>query len=807
MTDVASTPDPAAPDPRAPYQAAGGAGRPADPAWPGLQGEVRPCLSEDDLLAVLDGLGVPGTHDPEDDQEAIADAEWAARQAADLGADEDGEGRAVSPVLIGERLPAGPGLAALLSLDPAGQATDWDLAGLAAGYRRLAAWAQARELDAAAEIAARRAAGNPKIGTGEQGRPASLPPEAAAEVALELVMTQPGASAWTALGCRLRWDLPGTGTAFAAGAIDLPRARIIAEATTWLAPEHAAAVEARVLPAAGGQTTSQLRASVRRAVLAIDPEGAEQRRRDTERSARISLYPGEEGTATLTGSCLPGIESAAAMARITAMARALKSSGAHGGLDLLRAHVYLGLLLGTLPLIPPPADGPPDNPPDPGHPGSPDAPGEGGPEGPDGSGAPDGASPDPDHGTADGSNTPHPRPCRPASSRAADNTGSPTSRPGPAAGGGSPAPDRSEPGNGDVSPPVQEDPADLQDLPGWWPDIPPPGDADAPPGDGRPPGDGIPPGDPPDPVLALASAPDDADDDWPQLPPPDWPPLPAHLPAQPDAPPGAAGDGDNGGPSPASRLARTGLLDVLIPWTTLTGHSREPAIVGRIGPVSSWQARELLALATRNLATQWRVILTSDDGRALAVQNARPPQPTHFRTGPAGPDTTGTVGRVTITIRASTLGTPAAAPCPDTPLTIQHLAPAILGAAQRAADRARAEHGANTSAAADAAGCGHHLATESYRPPPRLREHIAARDRTCRFGPCGQPAWRTDLDHTVPWHQGGPTCTCNLGGCCRTHHQIKQLPGWHLHQPQPGTFRWTTPSGRTYNVQPDPYPV
>jgi hypothetical protein len=807
MTDAASTPGPAAPDPAALDPAAldpaaahdaGGISGPA--LWPG---EGRPCLSEDDLLAVLDGLGVPGTHDPEEDQEAIAEAEWAARQAAESGADDqDGQGQPVSPVLIGEQLPAGPGLAALLSLDPAGQATDWDLAGLAAGYRRLAAWAQARELDAAAEIAARRAAGNPKIGTGEQGRPTSLPPEAAAEVALELRMSQPGASAWTALGCRLRWDLPGTGAALAAGTIDLPRARIIADATAWLAPEHTAAVEARVLPAAGGQTTSQLRAAVRRAVLAIDPEGAEQRRRDTERNARICLYPGEEGTASLTGSCLPGLQAAAAMARITAMARALKSSGAHGGLDLLRAHVYLGLLLGTLPLIPPPADGPPD-------PGSPGAPGEGGPEGPDepdGSGAPDSGSP---AGSApdDGSPTPDGRSPTPESGGPAPADGSPASQTGhtpadrgPSSPGSSPAPDPSEPAGGDASPRTQEGPADPQDMPSWWPDIPPPGDADAPPGD------------PPDPVPVPALDPDDADDDWPQLPPPDWPQLPAHLPAPPDALPGAADGGDHGGPSPASLLARTGLLDVLIPWATLTGHSREPAIVGRIGPVSSWQARELLAIAVHNPATQWRVILTSDDGRALAVHRARPPQPTHFRTGTqaglAAPDTTGTIGRVTITIRAATLGTPAAAPRPDSPLTVQHLAPAILSAAARAAACAPAGYDAGARGdTGTAGGCGHHMASGSYRPPPRLREHIAARDRTCRFAPCGQPAWRTDLDHTIPWHNGGPTCTCNLGGCCRTHHKIKQLPGWQLEQPQPGTFRWTTPAGRTYYAQPDPYPV
>ncbi|HUC27713.1 MAG TPA: DUF222 domain-containing protein, partial [Streptosporangiaceae bacterium] len=523
MSEAASTPGPAA---------GGDASGPAQRGpWPG---EGRPCLSEDDLLALLDGLGVAGTHDPEEDQEAIAEAEWEARQADDFGAgDEDREGRAVSPVLVAEHLPAGPGLAAMLSQDPTGHASDWDLPGLAAGYRRIAAWAQARELDAAAEIAARRAAANPRIGTiGEDGQPASLPPEAAAEIALELAMTQPGASAWTALGCRLRWDLPLTGAALAAGTIDLGRARIIADATAFLTAEQAALVEARVLPAAGGQTTSQLRAAARRAVLAIDPEGAEQRRRDTERSAKVGLYPGEEGTATLTGSCLPGIEAAAAMARITAMARALKSSGAHGGLDLLRANIFLGLLLGTLPLIPPPADGPPDNPPPPDNP----SPGDDEPS------AGQGRSPVRDDGDSrfsEASGSPasgNSASGSPASGSPASGNADPTPDGGSAAVGGNPEPARSPAPDGNLAPgrhsgAVARDSQgssandDSSGPAGWWPDIPPPTDGDGPPDD-----DG-----PRDPVTGLT---DDIDDDWPQLPPPEWPPLPAHLPEPPGPRPG-----------------------------------------------------------------------------------------------------------------------------------------------------------------------------------------------------------------------------------------------------------------------------
>ena len=107
--------------------------------------------------------------------------------------------------------------------------------------------------------------------------------------------------------------------------------------------------------------------------------------------------------------------------------------------------------------------------------------------------------------------------------------------------------------------------------------------------------------------------------------------------------------------------------------------------------------------------------------------------------------------------------------------------------------------------AADAAagGCAHTAACAGYRPPPRLREYIAARDLTCRFLRCRQPAWRGDLDHTIPYDNGGMTCHCNLGGLCRTHHLLKHHPDWNLRQTAPGTFAWTTPAGRTYTANPD----
>src|SRR5262249_60148665 len=96
-------------------------------------------------------------------------------------------------------------------------------------------------------------------------------------------------------------------------------------------------VEAAVLGRAGWQSLGQLHAAVRAAVIKADPEGAERRRRDAERNAQVVLYPEDEGTATLAGYALPGVHASAAMARITALAKAMQAAGNGGRVDLVPA--------------------------------------------------------------------------------------------------------------------------------------------------------------------------------------------------------------------------------------------------------------------------------------------------------------------------------------------------------------------------------------------------------------------------------------------------------------------------------------
>jgi hypothetical protein len=91
----------------------------------------------------------------------------------------------------------------------------------------------------------------------------------------------------------------------------------------------------------------------------------------------------------------------------------------------------------------------------------------------------------------------------------------------------------------------------------------------------------------------------------------------------------------------------------------------------------------------------------------------------------------------------------------------------------------------------------------TYRPPADLADFTRARDLTCRFPGCRQPAAKCDLDHTVRYPEG-PTAPTNLGALCRHHHRLKHESDWNLTQYEDGVFRWTSPTGREYTTTPEP---
>src|ERR1700722_1545000 len=550
--------------PGAGVPAAWGSGAPGDPLAAGFAPDDLP--DEPDAAA-----------EPDEFADAFP-AEWAGQEAIlaeETEATLSGRSReipiGVAAGRVAESLAPGPDLAGWLAVAALKKLEDGALPGVVASYRRLASWAQAGELAAVAELASRSAAADRRIGVDDEGRPAQVPDEATAQVSLALAMTRFGASWWSDLAVTLTWRLAATGRALGAGDIDLARARLIAEATSVLDDDTAQAVEASVLPGAGTATTSQLRAALRRAVIAADPAGAERRRQETERRARVSLYPGEETTATLAGQNLPGTRAAAAMSRINALARALKASGAVGGMDLLRSQVFIGLLLGTLPVVPPAPGGPPDEPPL----------GRRSAEPP-----PSGSPP----------------PSEPPSSGEPPSGNDPGGTPRPGSGGPGPA-------NLDVPGPDESVPGPDRDAPGPADDVPGPSDRDLPDDDF--------PGDPlgGDPAWAEPQANswdgEEDDGDWiiSPIPAASWPAFPALI------PPSGAGPGP--GQTPA--CAPPPSLDLTVPWMTLAGCSPEPGFLGRLGPITPDQAREVADAAATDPVVQWRVILTSPDGRAVAV--------------------------------------------------------------------------------------------------------------------------------------------------------------------------------------------
>jgi hypothetical protein len=89
-----------------------------------------------------------------------------------------------------------------------------------------------------------------------------------------------------------------------------------------------------------------------------------------------------------------------------------------------------------------------------------------------------------------------------------------------------------------------------------------------------------------------------------------------------------------------------------------------------------------------------------------------------------------------------------------------------------------------------------------YVPSKALADFVRCRDLSCRWPGCDRPAADCDLDHTIPYANGGPTHASNLKCYCRAHHLVKTFWGWRDQQLPDGTVILTSPSGQTYVTTP-----
>ncbi len=92
----------------------------------------------------------------------------------------------------------------------------------------------------------------------------------------------------------------------------------------------------------------------------------------------------------------------------------------------------------------------------------------------------------------------------------------------------------------------------------------------------------------------------------------------------------------------------------------------------------------------------------------------------------------------------------------------------------------------------------------TYTPPRALSDFVLARNARCVFPGCSLPAHANQIDHAVAWSAGGDTSADNLRPLSRRHHDDKTLRGWAYVINADGSVTWTSPTGHTYTVPPDP---
>jgi hypothetical protein len=140
------------------------------------------------------------------------------------------------------------------------------------------------------------------------------------EVAAVLALAPVTAGAHLAQATAVTSRLPAVLQALLAGEISGLQARAIVEASYQLPDELAGALEAAVLGRASEQTLSELKRSLRRAVLRLDPATAEQRRVAARADRHVRIGIAEDGMAQLW-ALLPAADAQAIHARLDVTAR------------------------------------------------------------------------------------------------------------------------------------------------------------------------------------------------------------------------------------------------------------------------------------------------------------------------------------------------------------------------------------------------------------------------------------------------------------------------------------------------------
>ena len=237
------------------------------------------------------------------------------------------------------------------------------------------------------------------------------------------------------------------------------------------------------------------------------------------------------------------------------------------------------------------------------------------------------------------------------------------------------------------------------------------------------------------------------------------------------------------GAGPAAFVAT---INLTIPLATLLDLADRPGEIPGIGPIDPWLARDLARSAASHPKTKWCVTVTDKQGHAIGHGCARP-EPRGRRKEPGRQKGPGQPGYTFTAVD-------------------QHGPPGGYGSWRLRAPG----DGPDLRISLDpfnTPDCDHRFQARGHDPGVKLKHLSQVRHATCAGPCCRRPSSRSDFEHNVPYEAGGRTCLCNGGPKCRYDHRLKQNPRWHVDQLPGGTFRWTTPSGRSYDTEPTRYPT
>jgi hypothetical protein len=247
---------------------------------------------------------------------------------------------------------------------------------------------------------------------------------------------------------------------------------------------------------------------------------------------------------------------------------------------------------------------------------------------------------------------------------------------------------------------------------------------------------------------------------------------------------GGPGSGDPDPPPPSAAPAGfAGRVTLTVPLPTITGLADRPGELAGLGPIDPWLARDLATAAAANPKSTWCVTVTDEHGHAIGHGCARPEPKSHRRRAGPGPPPAFTF-------------TPASRDGP----------PGGYGTWRLRTPG----NGPNLLVTLDpltTQDCDHRFESRGRDPGVKLKHLSQIRHATCTSPICRRPAIRCDFEHNTPYEAGGRSCLCNAGPKCRHDHRLKQHPKWKVDQLADGTFRWTTPAGRTYTTEPTRYPI